>query len=144
MSNFFNQKLLPISKVKNRQFTFSKPAPEASPVLTLGVFSKGQVRTRLSGANRGQTGPNGAKWCQTESNGAKRGQTGQNEAKKSLTGQNLAKRAKRAKRGQMGSNGADFLHAHILLWEEKIMFSNPGPQTEIGRAMAILSFSWIL
>ena len=46
MSNFFNQKLLPISKVKNRQFTFSKPAPEASPVLTLGITSKGQVRTR--------------------------------------------------------------------------------------------------
>ena len=47
MSNFFNQKLLPISKVKNRQFTFSKPAPEASPVLTLGITSKGQVRTTL-------------------------------------------------------------------------------------------------
>ena len=31
-----------------------------------------------------------------------------------------------------------------LLLEEKIMFSNPGTQTEIGRTMAILSFSWIL
>ena len=46
MSNFFNQKVLAISKVKNRQFTFSKPAPEASPVLTLGITSKGQVQTR--------------------------------------------------------------------------------------------------
>ena len=45
MSNFFNQKNLAISKVKNCQFTFSKPAPEPSPVLTLGITSKGQVRT---------------------------------------------------------------------------------------------------
>ena len=45
MSNFFNQKALPISKLNNRQLTFSKPAPEASPVLTLGITSKGQVRT---------------------------------------------------------------------------------------------------
>ena len=50
MSNFFNQKLLLISKVKNRQFTFSKPAPEASPVLTLGKYSKGQVRTKYDSA----------------------------------------------------------------------------------------------
>ena len=48
MSNFFNQKGLAILKVKNRQFTFSKPAPEASPVLTLGITSKGQVRTKLN------------------------------------------------------------------------------------------------
>ena len=33
-------------KVKNWPFTFSNPAPEASPVLTLGISSKGQVRTR--------------------------------------------------------------------------------------------------
>ena len=45
-SNFLNQKVLAISKVKNSPFTFSKPAPEASPVLTLGISSKGQVRTR--------------------------------------------------------------------------------------------------
>ena len=32
-------------KVKNWPFTFSNPAPEASPVLTLGISSKGQVRT---------------------------------------------------------------------------------------------------
>ena len=44
-SNFLNQKVLAISKVKNSPFTFSKPAPEASPVLTLGISSKGQVRT---------------------------------------------------------------------------------------------------
>ena len=31
MSNFFNQKALAILKVKIRQFTFSNPAPEASP-----------------------------------------------------------------------------------------------------------------
>ena len=47
MSNFINQKVLAILKVKNRQSTFSKPAPEASPVLTLGITSKGQVRTKL-------------------------------------------------------------------------------------------------
>ena len=47
MSNFFNQKVLAILKVKNRQVTFSKPAPEASPVLTLGITSKGQVRTSV-------------------------------------------------------------------------------------------------
>ena len=33
-------------KIKKRPFTFSKPAPEASPVLTLGISSKGQVRTK--------------------------------------------------------------------------------------------------
>ena len=46
MSNFFNHTVLAIFKVKNRPCTFSKPAPEASPVLTLGISSKGQVRTR--------------------------------------------------------------------------------------------------
>ena len=46
-SNFLNQKVLAISKVKNSPFTFSKPAPEASPVLTLGISSKGQVRTSV-------------------------------------------------------------------------------------------------
>ena len=45
MSNFFKQKVLAIYKVKNKQFTFSKPAPEASPVLTLGITFKGRVRT---------------------------------------------------------------------------------------------------
>ena len=39
-----------------------------------------------------------------------------------------------AKRDQKGW----FLHAGIFLWEEKIMFSNPGPQTKIGWAMGIL------
>ena len=47
MPNFFNQKVLAILKVKNRQFYFPNPAPEASPVLTLGITSKGQVRTRF-------------------------------------------------------------------------------------------------
>ena len=49
-SNFLNQKVLAISKVKNSPFTFSIPAPEASPVLTLGISSKGQVQTRISEA----------------------------------------------------------------------------------------------
>ena len=44
-SNFFNQKVLTMLKVKNWPFTFSNPAPEASLVLTLGIASKGQVRT---------------------------------------------------------------------------------------------------
>ena len=50
-SNFLNQKVLAISKVKNSPFTFSIPAPEASPVLTLGISSKGQVRTNYTYAN---------------------------------------------------------------------------------------------
>ena len=37
-SNFLNKKVLAISIVKNSPFTFSIPAPEASPVLTLGKF----------------------------------------------------------------------------------------------------------
>ena len=45
MSNFSNQKVLATLKVEKRQFSFSKPAPEASPVLTLGKYSRGQVRT---------------------------------------------------------------------------------------------------
>ena len=48
-SNFFNQKVLTMLKVKNWPFTFSNPAPEASPVLTLGISSKGRVRTRSFG-----------------------------------------------------------------------------------------------
>ena len=35
-------------KIKKRPFTFSKPAPEASPVLTLGISSKGQVWTKAT------------------------------------------------------------------------------------------------
>ena len=42
------------------------------------------------------------------------------------------------KGGQMGPQGADFLHAGIFLWDENIMFSKPGTQTKIGRAMGIL------
>ena len=68
-----------------------------------------------SGAKQGQMVPYSAKWCQTGSNGAKWGQTGPKMAKKCLIGPNLAKRANGAKRGQMGSFGADFLHAHIFL-----------------------------
>ena len=40
-----------------------------------------------------------------------------------------------SKRGQTGPNGADFLHAGIF---GNIMFSKPGSQTKIGRAMGIL------
>ena len=36
---------------------------------------------------------------------------------------------------------ADFLHAGIFLWGAKIMFSNPGSQTKMGRAMGILLIS---
>ena len=68
--------------------------------------------SRAKWGQSGPTRPSGAEWCQTESNWAKRDQTGQNEAKKGLTGPNVAKRAKR---GQMGSIGADSLHARRLL-----------------------------
>ena len=46
MPNFQNQLVLAISADENNPITFSKPAPEASPVLTLGKYSKGQVWTR--------------------------------------------------------------------------------------------------
>ena len=49
-----------------------------------------------------QAGQNRVKWCQTGSNGAKLSQTD-------------AKRANGAKRGQIESCGADFLHARIFL-----------------------------
>ena len=68
-----------------------------------------------SRAKLGQAGPNRAIWCQTGSNGAKWGQMGPKMAKKCLTGPNVAKRANGAKQGQMGSYGADFLHARIFL-----------------------------
>ena len=55
--------------------------------------------------------PSTAKWCQAGPNGAKQGQTGPNGAKKCLMGPNLVKRANVAKRGHMGSYGADFLRA---------------------------------
>ena len=41
--------ILAISTDENNPITFSKPAPEASPVLPLGKFSKGQVRTKQMG-----------------------------------------------------------------------------------------------
>ena len=50
-SNFDIQIFIATFKIKKRPFTFSKPALEASPVLTLGISSKGQVRTR-GGAER--------------------------------------------------------------------------------------------
>ena len=68
------------------------------------------------GAKQGHMVPNDAKQSQMGPNGVKQGP---NEGKKGLTGQNLAIRAKRAKQGQMGSNGADFLHARILLMRLK-------------------------
>ena len=40
--------VLAISSDENGPITFSKPAQEASPVMTLGNYSKGQVRTRNS------------------------------------------------------------------------------------------------
>ena len=54
MFYFENQKGLAILTYENKALTFSKPAPEASPVLTLGQLSKGQVRT--SGWVAGQIG----------------------------------------------------------------------------------------
>jgi len=48
MSNFPNLLVLAISTDENNPMNFSKPTPEASPVLTLGKDSKGQVRTSLS------------------------------------------------------------------------------------------------
>ena len=50
MPNFQNQLVLAISADENNPITFSKPAPEASPVLTLGKYSKGQVQTREKSA----------------------------------------------------------------------------------------------
>ena len=52
MPNFQNQLVLAISIGENNPITFSKPAPEASPVLTLGKYSKGQVRTITTGAQK--------------------------------------------------------------------------------------------
>ena len=71
----------------------------------------------------------------------KHGLTGPNVA---LWDQTWPKGPNGPKQDQMGSNVAGFLHSPIFLWDKKIMFSNQGPQTKIGRAMAILLFSWIL
>ena len=46
MSNFPKKKFLATSKATNKQNTFIKPTPEGSPVLTLGIYYKGQGRTR--------------------------------------------------------------------------------------------------
>ena len=46
MLNFFDKKMLAILGAKNKVYTFSNPAPEVSPVLTLGICCKGQGRTR--------------------------------------------------------------------------------------------------
>ena len=48
MSNFPENKFLATSKATNKQNTFLKPTPEGSPVLTLGIYYKGQGRTRLN------------------------------------------------------------------------------------------------
>ena len=45
MSNFPENKFLATSKATNKQNTFIKPTPEGSPVLTLGIYCKGQGRT---------------------------------------------------------------------------------------------------
>ena len=46
---YFQQKIaVAIIKVKKQHITFSNPTPEALPVLTLGIYSKGQVRTNPS------------------------------------------------------------------------------------------------
>merc|ERR1711942_274256 len=68
-----------------------------------------------SRAKWGQAGPNRSKWCQMVQNRVKRGQTGPKRAKKGLWSQTGPKRENGAKRGQMGSYGADFLHARIFL-----------------------------
>ena len=72
-------------------------------------------------------GSNGAKWGQTESNGQ-------------------SNRANGNKLGRMGLNRAkqgSFFSCKNIFMRGKIMFSNSGPQTKIGRAMATLLFSWI-
>ena len=58
----------------------------------------------LSGAKRGQTGPNGAKWCQMVQNRVKRGQTGPKRAYG----------AKRGPKGQMGPNEAKWGHMGLI------------------------------
>ena len=45
---------------------------------------------------------------------------------------------------QVNKNQENAFFGHFLIYTKKIMFSNPSPQTKIGRAMAILLFSWIL
>ena len=45
MSDFPENKFLATSKATNKQNTFIKPTPEGSPVLTLGIYYKGQGRT---------------------------------------------------------------------------------------------------
>ena len=47
MSNFPENKFLATSKATNKQNTFIKPTPEGSPVLTLGIYYKGQGRTNM-------------------------------------------------------------------------------------------------
>ena len=49
-SNFLNQKVLAISKVKNSPFTFSKPAPEASPVQCWPLEYHSRIRYGLGWA----------------------------------------------------------------------------------------------
>ena len=77
-------------------------------------------------------GPNGAKRCQTGSNRAKKGQKG-------------SYGAKRGQKGKIGANMAKWGHTGLIFCMyayfykiKKIMISNPGPQTKIGRAMGIL------
>ena len=45
MFNFHKQITWPISTYESNTNTFSKHTPEASPVLTLGKYSRGQVQT---------------------------------------------------------------------------------------------------
>ena len=52
MSNFPENKFLATSKATNKQNTFIKPTPEGSPVLTLGIYYKGQGRTRTVPTNK--------------------------------------------------------------------------------------------
>ena len=72
-----------------------------------------------NGAKRGQTGPNRAKWFQTGTNGVKHRQTGPYGAKQ-------------------GQTELIFCMQEYSYEMKKIMFSNPGPQTKIDRAMGIL------
>ena len=56
MLYFLKKIAVAITNFKKQTFTFSNPAPEASPVLTLGKDSKGQERTMLLLAVEGPGG----------------------------------------------------------------------------------------
>ena len=73
------------------------------------VVHKSTLKLTLKSGQAGQIGPNLAK----------RDQTG---TKLDQMGPNWTKQSKRGQIGPNGSKGADFLHVHIFLREEKVMF----------------------